>query len=138
VNPYVRYKQQTTPAWTRIDMLLALFDGGIERCEKGLAALERQDSRTAKHFLVKARLIVLGLASGVVPDGDPVTTTMLRLYEYAQHALGQGSAEDVRGALNVLRILREGFQKIRTEAVDLERRGLIPPINSTSTVQSLA
>jgi flagellin-specific chaperone FliS len=138
VNPYVKYQQQTTPSWTRIDMLLALFDGGIDRCEKALAAMERQDHRTAKNLLVKARLIVLGLASGVVPDGDPVTTTMLQLYEYAQHVLGQGSIEDVRAALNVLRILREGFQKIRGEAVDLERRGLIPPINKTSTVQSLA
>lgn len=119
-------------------MLLALFDGGIERCEQALAAMDRQDHRTAKNLLVKARLIVLGLASGVVADGDPVTTTFLQLYEYAQHALGQGSVEDVQGALKVLRILREGFQKIRAEAVELERRGVIPPINSTSTLQALA
>jgi len=119
-------------------MLLALFDGGIARCEQALAAMERQERRTARNLLVKARLIVLGLASGVVPDGDRVTTTLLQLYEYAQHALGQGSVEDVRGALNVLRILREGFQKIRDEAVDLERRGLIPPISSTATLQTLA
>ncbi len=139
MNPYVTYQRQTTPAWTRIDMLLALFDGSIDRCEQALAAIQRQDQHTAKNLLVKARLIVLGLASGVVPDGDPVTTTMLQLYEYAQHALGQGTVEDVRGALNVLRILREGFQKIRAEAIDLERRGLIPPISSsTSTVQMLA
>lgn len=138
MNPYATYQQQTTPSWTRIDMLLALFDGGVERCEQALAALERQDERAAQQLLVKARLIVMGLASGVVADGDPVTTTMLQLYEYAQHALGLGSAEDVRGALNVLRILREGFQKIRDEANDLERRGLIPPINTTSTLRALA
>ncbi|HTU23715.1 MAG TPA: flagellar export chaperone FliS [Gemmataceae bacterium] len=138
MNPYATYKQQATPSWTRIDMLLTLFDGGVERCEQALAALERQDKRAAKNLLVKSRLIVLGLASGIIPDGDPVTTTMLRLYEYAQHALGQGSVEDVQGALNVLRILREGFQKIRAEAVDLERRGLIPPINNTSTLRALA
>ncbi len=138
MNPYATYKQQATPSWTRIDMLLALFDGGVERCEQALAALERNDQRAAKNLLVKARLIVMGLASGVVPDGDPVTTTFLRLYEYAQHALGQGSIGDVRGALNVLRILREGFQKIRPEAVDLERRGLIPPINTPSSLRALA
>lgn len=138
MNPYATYQQQTAPSWTRIDMLLALFDGGVERCEQALAALERQDQRTAKKLLVKARLIVLGLASGVVADGDPVSTTFLQLYEYAQHALEQGTVADVRGALNVLRILREGFQKIRSEAVDMERRGLIPPINTTSTLRALA
>lgn len=138
MNPYATYQRQTAPSWTRIDMLMALFDGGVERCEQALAALERQDHRAAKNLLVKARLIVLGLASGVVLDGDPVTTTIVQLYEYAQHALGQGNVADVRGALNVLRILREGFQKVRAEAVDLERRGLIPPINNTSTLRALA
>ena len=138
MNPYATYQRQFAPSWTRIDMLLALFDGGVERCEQALAALERQDQRAAKKFLVKARLIVMGLASGVIPDGDPLTTTLLRLYEYAQHALGQGSVEDVRGALNVLRNLREGYRKIRPEAVDLERRGLIPPINDAPAVRVLA
>lgn len=138
MNPYATYQRQTAPSWTRIDMLMALFDGGVERCEQALAALERQDHRAAKNLLTKARLIVLGLASGVVLDGDPVTTTIVQLYEYAQHALGQGNVADVRGALNVLRILREGFQKVRAEAVDLERRGLIPPINNTSTLRALA
>lgn len=138
MNPYSTYQSQSAPSWTRIDMLLALFDGGVERCEQALEALERQDQRAAKWLLVKARLIVLGLASGVIMDGDPVTTTILRVYEYAQHALGQGRVEDVRGALSVLCILREGFRKIRPEAVELERRGLIPPINTTSTLRALA
>ncbi len=121
MNPYAKY-QQLTPSWTRIDMLLALYDGAVERGEQALAALERQDQAAARKLLVKARLIVMGLASGVIPDGDPVTTNMLRLYEFAQHALEQGSVEDVRGALKVLRILREGFQKVRPEVVALERR----------------
>lgn len=138
MNPYATYQRQSTPSWTRIDMLLALLDGGVERCEQALAALQRQDQRAAKQLLVKARLIVLGLASGVVPDGDPVTTTLLQVYEFAQHALGQGSVEDVQGALNVLRIVREGFQKIRPEAVELERKGVIPPVNTTSTLRALA
>jgi len=138
VNPYATYQRQSTPSWTRIDMLLALFDGGVERCEQALAALERQDQRAAKKLLVKARLIVLGLASGVIPDGDPVSTLILQLYEYAQHSLGQGKVEDVRGALGVLRTLREGYRKIRPEAVALERGGLIPPIDDAPAVRVLA
>jgi len=38
----------------------------------------------------------------------------------------------------VLGNLREGFQKVRPEAVELERRGILPPINSTSTMQTIA
>ena len=138
MNPYAAYQRQSAPAWTRIDMLLALFDGGVERCEQALAALERQDPLAAKKLLVKARLIVLGLASGVIADGDPLSTLKLQLYEYAQHSLEQGSVEDVRGALGVLRTLREGFRKIRPEAVALERSGVIPPINNAPAIGVLA
>ncbi len=137
MNPYAKY-QQLTPSWTRIDMLLALYDGAVERCEQALAALERPDPAAARKLLVKTRLIVMGLASGVVADGDPLTTNLLRLYDFAQHMLGQGGVEDVRRALKVLCILREGFQKVRPEAVALERGGSIPPIDTVSAVRVLA
>jgi flagellin-specific chaperone FliS len=138
MNPYAKYQQQPSPCWTRIDMLLALYDGAIERCEQALAALERQERDAAALLLSKARLIVSGLASGVLADGDPVTTDMLRLYEYVLHALGQGGSENIRGALGVLHTLREGFQGIRAEAVALERGGALPPIGAASTVRALA
>ena len=31
MNPYRAYRDQTAPAWSRIDMLLAAVDGVIER-----------------------------------------------------------------------------------------------------------
>lgn len=138
MNPYAKYVQPSSPCWTRVDMLLALFDGAIERGEQVVAALERQDRQTAQPLLNKLRMIVCGLASGVVADGDPVTTNILRLYEYVLHALEQGGIEDVRGALTVLRTLREGFQQVRPEAVALERGGVIPPLDAVSTVRVLA
>lgn len=138
MNPYARYQQQTSPSWTRIDMLLALYDGAIERCEQARAALEARNPEAAALLLSKARLIVTGLASGVIADGDPVTADMLRLYEFVLHALSQGRSEDVQGALAVLGTLREGFQQIRPEAVALERSGAIPPVGSVSTVRALA
>jgi flagellin-specific chaperone FliS len=136
MNPYTRY-QQAEPNWTRIDMLLALYDGAIQRCEQALEALDKQDEKTAQARLIKARLIVMGLVSGVVAD-DEVTTNILRLCEYVLHVLEKGGRDNVRAALNVLRILRDGFQKIRPEAAELERQGAIPPINTTSTVRMLA
>jgi len=138
MNPYAMYQEQSSPSWTRIDMLLALYDGAVQRCEEVLAALEKNDDKTARTKLLKARLIIMGLVSGVIADGDPVTTNILRLYEFASHVLEKGGADNVRAALNVLCILREGFQKIRPEAVELERQGVIPPINSTSTLRALA
>lgn len=138
MNPHLAYQRQSPPSWTRIDMLLALFDGGIERCEQALEAMERQDERATRNLLHKARLIVCGLASGVISDGDPVTTNILRLYEFALHVLKEGGVEEVRGVRNVLSILRDGFQKIRPEAVALEREGVIPPIQEAAMVRALA
>ena len=40
MNPYLLYKQQKEAvAWTRIDMLLALYDGAIERLQAIVEAL---------------------------------------------------------------------------------------------------
>ena len=41
MNPYLAYKNSQNPAWTRIEMLLALYDGAIERLETAVAALRK-------------------------------------------------------------------------------------------------
>lgn len=137
MNPYAKYQEQTSPCWTRIDMLLALYDGAIERGEQALAALVQPASGDARPLIRKTRTIVMGLVSGIIPDGDPVTTNILRLLEYVLHALEQEKIEDVRGALTVLQTLREGFQQIREEAAALERSGALAAIGDAPAVRAL-
>jgi flagellar secretion chaperone FliS len=129
MNPYLAYRQTQLHAlpWTRIDLLLALYDKAVERITAAEEALRAGDRPRALPLISKAQLIVLELAAGVRTDVDAATgTDMLRLYEFAAHELAAAGIDNLRSALRVLTTLREGFRTIRDEAVTLERTGRIP------------
>ena len=115
---------------TRIDLLLALYDGAIERLNRAIADLNRGDRAAAFPLIARAQLIVGELTSGVRVGVDPeLGTNMLRLYDFVTHQLRHCDADHLQDAVGVLCTLREGFQTIRPEAVALERSGQIPPVN---------
>ena len=139
MNPHAAYRQLAVTASTRIDLLLALYDGAIERVTAALNCLRAGDSNGAVTHIARAQLIVSGLSSGVVPQQAPeLCANILRLYEYVAHRLTQANIAALSSALEVLGNLRDGFQAIRTEAINLERAGHIPPVTADSTVSSLA
>lgn len=125
MNPYRAYRRpEPSAGWTRIDLLLALYDGALDRLERADAALRAGDRNAAVTALAKAQLILAELAAGVRLDGNEETgTNLLRLYEFAAHQLREPRADGVAAARKVLATLREGFQAIRAEAADLERSG---------------
>lgn len=138
MNPLSVYEQQQNVGWTRIDMLLSLYDAVVDRLEQAVTALRNNDPEAARPHLVRAQLIVNDLAAGVDLSYGEIPLNCLRLYEFALHSLGVGTLEKVEGTLTVLRNLREGFQGIRDEAVQMERNGQIPPIDTVRTVQTTA
>jgi flagellin-specific chaperone FliS len=138
MNPRVAYGQQPKSNETRIDLLLDLFDGAIDRLSKARDAVADRDIAAATPLLVRAQVLVEGIASGVRTDQGDLSHNLLRLYEFAVSAIRKGDLESIDGALKVLRTLNEGFQAIRPEAVELERNGIIPPSEEMSTVQAMA
>ncbi len=139
MNRYAQYQQLSTTSATRIDLLLALFDGAIDRIDEARSLIEtdRRDRVTA--LLLRAQMIVLELAAGVRPEVQPeMSLNILRLYEYVAFCLAGATVERLRSASKVLSNLREGFRAIRAEAVELERRGEISPAESQSVVAALA
>jgi flagellin-specific chaperone FliS len=135
MNPYRAYQGRAYSNWLRIDLLLALYDGAIERLEAAVAALRKQDRASAAPLLARARLIVAGLISGVDPSQGELAVQFLRLYEFVNRGLEAGSVKGLEGALRVLRTLREGLRAIRPEAVELERQGHIPPADALPRIE---
>lgn len=139
MNPYAVYQQQKASGWTRIDLLLAMYDGAIGRLERAAEALRRNDAETAQPLVDRAQLIVGELVNCLDLSYGEVPVNTLRLYEFVLHLLGQGGVDQIEAALKVLRNLREGFQGIRDQAVDLERSGQIPAFGEDSqTLQANA
>jgi flagellin-specific chaperone FliS len=138
MNPYAAYAKQQTVAMTRIDMLLALYDGAIERLEQALVALQKNDSASAEPLLIRAQLIVGGLASGLDLSQGDLPINVLRILEFAAAGICTRKAERIEGALKVLRTLREGFEEIRPGALALERNGTVPAVDSLPLVSATA
>jgi flagellin-specific chaperone FliS len=126
MDPRVIYRESYSPGWSRVDMLLALFDGAIIRLEMAAGALGRGERETAVRLLTRAGLIVCELAAGVDTDYAHAAE-FLRLYAVASRAIGAATVEQTGAALAVLRAMREGLAGLREEAARLEREGVLPP-----------
>jgi flagellar biosynthetic protein FliS len=140
MNPYQKYAQQQQVAGlSRIDLLLALYDGALARLGKAEMALTNGDVPVATPYLSKAQLIVTELAAGVRLDVDEqMGTNMLRLYEFVVHQLKTPRLENVRNAAKILTTLREGFEGIRDEANRLERGGQLVAADRMQMVLEMA
>lgn len=125
MTPYRRYHQADPSAqWTRMDALLALYDGTLARLDKAAQALTNGDIPVATPYLSKAQILVSQLAAGVRLDVEPeMGTNMLRLYEYVVNELKTPRLANVRNAVKILTTLREGFEAVRAEADRMERAG---------------
>lgn len=140
MNPYQKYAQQQPVAGlSRIDLLLALYDGALARLGKAEMALTNGDVPVATPYLSKTQLIVTELAAGVRLDVDEqMGTNMLRLYEFVVHELKTPRLENVRNARKILTTLREGFEGIRDEANRLERGGQLVAADRMQMVLEMA
>lgn len=138
MNPYLAYKKpEPTTGWTRIDLLLALYDKALGRLDGADDALRAGDESGATTLLIKTQLILNALASGVDVSVDPERgANMLRLYEFAANEIRTPRAEGVANARKVLRTLREGFEAVRAEANELERTGAIPAAEQAQMVRA--
>lgn len=125
MNVYQKYRAaEPLVGMTRIEVLLALFDGALSRLDKAARALTNGDVPVATPYMAKAQLIVSELATGVRVDvAEEMGTNMLRLYEFVVNELRTPRLKNVESAIKILTTLREGFEAIKDEAVALEKRG---------------
>lgn len=131
------YRRQTTPIWTRIDAILALYAKAFEDLDKAEALLGGPDASAAVPLLIHAQNIVASFATGLdVQSGDKGAVDLLKLYEYVTHQLSRTSVEGVREARKILATLREGFEGAQEQARQLERTGALPPFAANATYQA--
>jgi flagellar secretion chaperone FliS len=128
MNAYRAYrKNEQSTGWTRIDLLLAVYDKALLRLDQAEAALKAGHVAKAVPLISKAQLAVSTLAGGVrAGAGNEQGVNMLRLYEFVVRELSEPSFEKIESARQILKTLRQGFEAIRSEAIALERSGRLP------------
>lgn len=121
------YSQPAAP-WTRIEMLLAAFDGIISRLEQAQPLLEENNIVHAQPLLLRSQQLVLALYEGIDLRYGQIPENMQKLYLFVLTCIGMGPKLDLPAALNVLRTIRGGLSSIRGSASEMERRGELSPV----------
>lgn len=129
MHPYRAYQQPAMVGMTRIDLILALYEGTLKRLEQGLDALKRNDRPAAQARLARAQVLIAGLAAGVDPEQGELPRNFLRLYDFALTSVRQETVAGVEAALRILRTLEEGLVGIRPAAQQQELSGQIPSVD---------
>jgi flagellin-specific chaperone FliS len=114
---------QAAPQWTRIEMLLAAFEGMITRLEQAQLLLEQGETSRAQPLLLTSQRLVLALYEGIDLRYGEIPANMQKLYLFVLGCIGVGQNLDLPAALNVLKIIQSGLMDIREKASEMERRG---------------
>lgn len=124
MSPHFSYQRSTAASWTRIDLLLTVYDVGIQTANAALAALAEDDGAEATRQRLKFYRVLMQILDGLDAQYE-MTQNIQRLALYMFDRSTHGTASDWRSVLKILHTLREGFQAIRDEAVELESRGQV-------------
>ena len=130
--PHIAYRQHATCRWTRIEMLLELYNSAISALQQAGEALDAGDDLRATRELANAQRLVGGIASGLNRDAGELPQNIERLCLFVVEQIAR---RDPQAALRVLTPLRDGFATIRERAVALEREGEIPEIRYQPCIQ---
>jgi flagellin-specific chaperone FliS len=119
---------QPAVQWTRIEMLLAAFDGTISRLETAQSLLEQGESLEAQQLLLTSQRLILALYEGIDLRYGETPANMQKLYLFVLGCIGVGEKLDLPAALKVLKIIQGGLRDVKEVAKDMERRGQVSPV----------
>lgn len=128
-------KQSLFGGWTRVDLLLQIYDKAIGELEAARDALSADDGANHATHLIKAQKAIVAIHAGLKPDEYEVAYNIARLLHFVLVSIENRQYDD---ALKVLTELRDGFSAVSNEVNELERSGEIPPMQSHDQFESIA
>ncbi len=130
MNPHLKYKTVQTYSWTRIDMLVLIYDQAVAALTEGAKLLEQNRAAELPPVNLKAMRVLLAIADGLNIDKGDLPVQVLRLVVFAMDQIKTQNAASWRSALSVMETLREGFVEIQDEARKDEYEGRIPSLDA--------
>ncbi|NND98994.1 MAG: hypothetical protein HKN47_16890 [Pirellulaceae bacterium] len=128
-------KQELCGAWTRIEMLLQIYDRALISVQSCGAALAKGDAMGYSKHYINAQKAILAIHSGLEPEKNEVAFNVARLLHFVTVSI-EKQQFDV--ATKVLNQLRDGFAAVADEATELEREGKIPAMSNAMSYESTA
>lgn len=135
MNAADHYKNQITNGWTRIDMLLALYDAIVDSLSSAEEAQAAQDERRVAREMLQVHRLMFGILAGLNHDCHDSAGQIGRLCHFALDRISQ---RDFGAARQILSILKEAFEGILEQAHELERTGVTPRLEENLTLNVTA
>ena len=133
MTPHQAYRRNAQSGWTRIEMLLAIYEGTIAALDDGLDSLNRNQKSEYPARQLRVSQLCLLLISGIDPVPPEEGSNLRELYVYCLDQISQPDVNTWTNARKVLVTLREGFQGIREQGIQLEAEGAITPLTSSTS-----
>jgi flagellar protein FliS len=130
MDPRSRYKSTQSLAWTRVDMLLLIYDQAVSSLTDGALLLEQNRTSELLPVSLKAQRALLMLAEGLRLDRGEIPTQVLRLCVYSLDQIRTESAPAWRSAAKVMATVRDGFRAIQDQARAAEYEGQVPALDA--------
>lgn len=135
-NQLGTYKKQSLfGGWTRIEMLMQLYDRAVSSVTSAKEAQEQGDQNAYAKSFVDAQKTILAIHTGLKPDEHDVAFNIARLLHFVLTSLAEKKFDD---AILILSQLRSGFGAISEEANALEQSGEIPPMETNDVYHASA
>ena len=122
------YRQHRLLGWTRIDMLVALYDAALLKLEQAMQAGNDGHALTARRRSLEALRLVAQLNAGIARQYGNLADNLANLFHFVSLRILADDGAGLADAHRILETLRAGFSEIRDEAVELESEGVIPQI----------
>jgi len=130
LNPYLKYKSNEALSWTRVDMLLLIYDQAVASLNEGARLLEEHRDSELPPVSLKALQTMLLIAEGLDLESGELPVQILRLVVFAIDQINTRSSDAWRSAARVMNTLREGFLEIQDQARRDEYDGRIPALDA--------
>ncbi len=131
MTPQMMYRQRQAAGWTRIEMLLAIYDAAISAIGEGVAELSGAGSVSSVSRL-KSQKALLVLLEGIDPEAGEVAASAQRLVAWCVQQIQSEDLPAWEATSRVLQTLRSGFAGIHEEANRLEQSREIPALDWTA------
>jgi flagellin-specific chaperone FliS len=122
------YRRSSFTQWTRIDLLVALYQATERSLNSGAVAIERQNLPEINRLLLKIQQQFLAIIEGI-DDSDDTAANVKRLLTFCLGCVASQQTTRWRDAARIVGELRAAFESIQDVGRAMESRGEIPPID---------
>lgn len=132
MNPHLKYQSTSSLSWTRIDMLLVVYDKVSQSLQEGLRALAGNRPEELQLSRMGVQRSVLTIVDGLNLEVGDTPAQILRLCLYVLEQTRTDSPEAWRSSLQVMQTVQQGFEAIQQTAREAEYRGELPALDTAA------